>query len=217
MSNSVFVEFRLMSFASNRCPYRTFLSLGNRKKSRCEILWVWRLLQVRGAVFGQKVLHKMWSVCGRIVVVQDPVAIPSFFRSFSANWFTQTSQDLQVEFLVNCLPVRSVLMVYDTLRTKKTPVTWPLFCFAPGAPLPRRRGTLPLWRLLFCLQVVPIGPGLVTCHNVLKKPLLKQNLMQMRCSVLHTSKNRYDKRTCYFRDLQPTELTQPLATCVMSC
>jgi hypothetical protein len=34
MSNSVFVEFRLMpSVASNRCPLRTFLSLGNRKKS----------------------------------------------------------------------------------------------------------------------------------------------------------------------------------------
>ena len=34
MSNSVFVEFRLMSsVVSNRCPFRTFLSLGNRKKS----------------------------------------------------------------------------------------------------------------------------------------------------------------------------------------
>jgi len=34
MSNSVFVEFRLMSsVASNRCPFRTFLSLGHRKKS----------------------------------------------------------------------------------------------------------------------------------------------------------------------------------------
>jgi len=35
MSNSVFVEFRLMSsVTSNRCPFRTFLSLGNRKKSQ---------------------------------------------------------------------------------------------------------------------------------------------------------------------------------------
>ena len=34
MSNSAFVEFRLMpSVASNRRPFRTFLSLGNRKKS----------------------------------------------------------------------------------------------------------------------------------------------------------------------------------------
>ena len=32
MSNCVFVEFRLMSsVASNRCPFSTFLSLGNRK------------------------------------------------------------------------------------------------------------------------------------------------------------------------------------------
>jgi len=34
----------------------------------------------------------------------------------------------------------------------------------------RRRGALPLWRLLFCLRVVPVDPGLVTCHTVLKKP-----------------------------------------------
>jgi len=89
-----------------------------------------RLLQLSGAVFGQKLLHNMWSVCGRIVVVQDPVAIPPFFRSFSANWFTQTSQDLQVEFLVNCLPVGSVLVVYDTLRIKNMTIVF----FAPGAP-----------------------------------------------------------------------------------
>jgi len=34
MSNSVFVEFHLISsVASNQCPFRAFLSLGNRKKS----------------------------------------------------------------------------------------------------------------------------------------------------------------------------------------
>jgi len=34
MSNSVFVEFSLISSAaSNRCPFRTFLNLGNRKKA----------------------------------------------------------------------------------------------------------------------------------------------------------------------------------------
>jgi len=34
MSSSVFVEFHLMSsITSNQCPFRTFLRLGNRKKS----------------------------------------------------------------------------------------------------------------------------------------------------------------------------------------
>ena len=33
----------------------------------------------------------------------------------------------------------------------------------------RRRGTLPLWRLLFCLRVLPVDTGIVTCHNVLNK------------------------------------------------
>jgi len=58
-------------------------------------------------------------VCGRTVVVLDPVAMPPLFWSFSANLFMQMSQDLQVKFLVNCLPVGSVLMVYDTHRIKK--------------------------------------------------------------------------------------------------
>ena len=129
-----------------------------------------------------KLLHKMWSVCGRIVVVQDPVAIPPFFRSFSANWFTQTSQDLQVEFLVNCLPAGSVLVVYDTLRIKKTPVTWPLFCFAPGAPYLNRRNQSNT-------SVRPIASSPYACCNnwyvfVAVFPILKQNLMQMHCSVL---------------------------------
>jgi len=116
MCKSVFIEFRLMSsVASNRCPFTTFLSLGNRKK----IWWVWRLLQLSGAVFGSKLLHMMWSVCGRTVVVQDPVTIPPFFWSFSVNWFTQMSQELHVEFLVICLPMGSILVVYNALRIKK--------------------------------------------------------------------------------------------------
>jgi len=44
---------------------------------------------------------------------------PAIFPVFSAKLFTQMSQDLHVEFLVNCLLIRSILMVYETLRTKK--------------------------------------------------------------------------------------------------
>jgi len=36
--------------------------------------------------------------------------------------------------IVNCLPVGSVLVVYDSPHNQKTPITWLLFCFAPGAP-----------------------------------------------------------------------------------
>jgi len=173
VSNSVFVEFRLMSsVASNRCPFRTFLSLGNRKKSH-------------GARSGEYGGCCNWAVpclakncCTRCEVCAGALSwcriqSPSrhFFRSFSANWFTQTSQDLHVEFLVNCLPVGSVLVVYNTLRIKKNASNM-TFCFASHL-VPhlwsRRRGTLPLWRLQFCLRVVPVDPGLVTCHNVLKK------------------------------------------------
>ena len=133
MSNSVFVEFRLMfSVASKPCPFRTFLSLGSRKKSHgarsCEYggccNWAVPCLAKNCCTRCEVCV----CVCGRIVVVQDPVAIPPFFRSFSANWFTQTSQNLQVEFLVNCLP-SGAYSWYDTLMDQKTPVTWPLFCF----------------------------------------------------------------------------------------
>jgi len=109
----------MSSVASNRCPFRTFLSLGNRKKSH-------------GARSGEYGGCCNWAVpclakncCTRCEVsagalswcwIQSPSH--QFFRSFSANWFTQTSQELHVEFLVNCLPVRSVLVVYDTPRIK---------------------------------------------------------------------------------------------------
>ena len=102
MSDSVFVEFRLMSsVSSNRCPFITFLSLGNRKKSH-------------GAVFGQKLLHKMWSVCGRIVVVQDPVAIPPFFRSFSfkiaSHDPTEIPQSSAISRTINLLLLRRTVL-----------------------------------------------------------------------------------------------------------
>jgi len=150
--------------------------------------WVWQLLQLSGAVFGQKLLHKMWSVCGRIVVVQDPVAIPPFFRSFSANWFTQTSQDFQVEFLVNCLPVGSVLVVYDTLGIKKRQ-----FLDVDSHPEQRSLSTEVLHSLNRRNQsdtcVRPIASSPNACSNnwyvsVAVFPILKQNSMQMRCSVL---------------------------------
>jgi len=120
----------MSSVASNRCPFRTFLSLWNRKKSH-------------GARSGEYVCCCNWAVpclaknccCTRCEVCAGASswcriqkAIPSFFRSFSANWFTQRSQDLQVEYLVNSLPIGSVLVVYDTLRTKKH--QWHDLCFA---------------------------------------------------------------------------------------
>ena len=41
---------------------------------------------------------------------------PTIFPVVFGELIHTTSQDLQVEFLVNCLTVESVRMVYDTLR-----------------------------------------------------------------------------------------------------
>jgi len=118
MSNSVFVKFCLMSsVASNRRPFRTFLSLGNRKKSHgVRLVSMVTAATERCRVWPKTAAQGVKCVYGNIVVVQDPVTIPPFFWSFSANWFTQTSQDRQAEFLVNYLPIGSILVVYDTLR-----------------------------------------------------------------------------------------------------
>ena len=43
----------------------------------------------------------------------------AIFPVFLAKSYMQTLQDLHVEFPVNCLPLRSVLVVYDILRIKK--------------------------------------------------------------------------------------------------
>jgi len=138
----------------------------------------------------------MWSVCGRTVVVQDPVAIPPFFRSFSAR-FTQTSQDLQVEFLVNYLPVGSVnLLLLRTIFITLAIIS--SFLDVDGRP---ERGSLST-EVLPSLNrrnqsntcVRPIASSQYACYNnwyvsVVVFPILKQNLMQMRCSILsHTVK-----------------------------
>jgi len=44
---------------------------------------------------------------------------PAIFPVFFGELIMQTSHDHHVEFLVNCLPVGSVLVVYDTLKIKK--------------------------------------------------------------------------------------------------
>ena len=110
---------------------------------------------------------------------------PAIFRSFSANWFTQTSRHLHVQFLVNCLPVGSVLVVYDTLRIKKPPVKWPLFFFARGAP--SGRGDVGPFHCDDCCFVSVFSPY-ACCNNsyvsVAVFLILKQNLMQIRYSVL---------------------------------
>ena len=57
----------------------------------------------------------VWAHCCGAGSSRHPAIFPVIFGEL----ITQTSQDLHVEFLVNCLPVRSVLVVYDTLRIKK--------------------------------------------------------------------------------------------------
>ena len=86
-------------------------------------------LKLSSAVFGQKLLHKMWSVCGRIVVVQDTAIFSGRFHELI---HANVARPLR-RITFNCFPVGSVLVVYDALRIKKTSVTWPLFCFVPGA------------------------------------------------------------------------------------
>ena len=117
---------------------------------------------------------------------EDPVAIPPFFWSFLVNWFTQTSQELQVELLVNCLPVGSVLMVYDTLRINHFLVSrcrpeWGSLSAEVLPSLNRRNQSNT------CVRPIASSPY-ACCSNcyvcIAVFPILKQKLMQMRCSVL---------------------------------
>ena len=140
----------------------------------------------------------MWSVCGRIVVVQDPIAISPFFRSFSENWFTQSSQDLQVEFLVNCFSIGSVLVVYDTLRIKKRQ-----FLDVDSRPERRSLSTEVLPSLNWwnqsdtCVWPIVSSPN-ACCNNwyvsVAVFPILKLVANALFSTVTHRQ-NRYDINT----------------------
>ena len=188
MSNSVFVKFCLMSsVASNRRPFRTFLSLGNRKKSHgVRLVSMVTAATERCRVWPKTAAQGVKCVYGNIVVVQDPVTIPPFFWSFSANWFTQTSQDRQAEFLVNYLPIGSILVVYDTLRINHFLVSrcrpeWGSLSAEVLPSLNRRNQSNT------CVWPIASSPY-ACCSNcyvsITVFPILKQKLMQMRCSVL---------------------------------
>ena len=124
----------------------------------------------------------MWSVCGRIVVVQDPVAIPRFFRSFSANWFTQTSQDLSLT--VNLPLLRIIVLTLATIFSFLNVDSRPergSFSTEVLTSLNRRNQSIT------CVR--PIAPSpYAFCNNwyvsVVVFPILKLNVMQMRCSVI---------------------------------
>ena len=192
MSNSVFVEFRLTSYvASNRCPFITFLSLGNRKKSHdarsgeyggcCNTA-------KHGAVFGQKLLHMMWSVCGRTVVVQEPSPSRHFSGRFLFKLHRMSPRrshrhPLSLALSVSCYCETTVL----------TLAIISLFLDVDGRP---ERGSLST-EVLPSLNrrnqsntcVRPIASSPYACCNnwyvsVAVFPISKQNSMQMRCSAL---------------------------------
>ena len=123
MSNSVFVEFLLMfSVVSNRCPFRTFLNLGKRKKSHglrsgeygscCN--WAVPCLS-KNCCTRCEVCVCVWAHCHGAGSSCHSAIFPVVFGEL----IHAMAQDFQVVFLVNCLPIRSVLVVYDTLRIKK--------------------------------------------------------------------------------------------------
>ena len=124
-------------------------------------------------------------MCLRIVVVQNPVAIPPFFRSFSANWFTQNlAQSSSISLTVNLLLLRTIVLTIAIISS---------FLDVEGRP---ERGSLSTEFLPTlnrrnqsntCVRPIAFS-SYVCCNNcyipVAVFPILKQNLMQMVCSVL---------------------------------
>ena len=123
MSNSVFVEFRLMSsVASKWCPFRTFVSLGNRKKSH-------------GARAGEYGSCCDWAVpclaknsCTRCEVCAGALSwcrtqSPSrhLFRSFSfktaSHEPTEIPQPFAISRTVNLLLLRTTVLTLTIIST----------------------------------------------------------------------------------------------------
>ena len=166
MSNCVFLEFRLMySDASNRCPFRKFLSLGFGKSHTA-----------RDPVSTAAAATERWCVWQK-TASQDVKCVRSHCRG------TGSSRHPAIFPVVFCEQIHAnvarppriipcqLFARRDRTRVLRYPQDkkkhqWHDFCFDSHlAPLlkSRRSRTLPLWGFVLCL------PGIVTCHNVLKK------------------------------------------------
>ena len=148
--------------------------------------WVWRLLKLSGAVFGQKLLHKMWSVCGHIVVVQDPVTIPPFFQLFSVSPEpTDIPHSSAICRTVSLLLLRMIVLTLAIISSLFNGDSRPERGLLSAEVLP----SLNRWNQSnTCVQPIASSPY-ACCNNwyvsvAVFFQILKQNLMQMRCSVL---------------------------------
>jgi hypothetical protein len=118
MSNSVLVEFRLMSsVASNRCPFRTFIGLENRIKLHGARAGEMAAAATEECRVWPKTTAHMKCVrlhCRGAWSSSHPAIFPVVFGElFHANVARHPGR-----IPCFCLPLGCVLVVYDTLRIK---------------------------------------------------------------------------------------------------
>lgn len=136
-------------------------------------------------VFCQKLLHKVRWMCWRVIVVKKPVTAWPKTRSFYSHDFTQTFHKFNVIFFVDRLTSWNKFVVHNTLTTR-------CFCQRRSA---RTRVTVNNWAAIFkppvpflylCYDHIfaPKAYCIISIVSVQLLPTLKQNLMQIRWSVL---------------------------------
>ena len=130
-----------------------------------------RLSKECDTVFTQKLLQKIRWMRWRIIVMEKPVITWPKVQAFSSHCFTQTFQNLNVVFFIDCLTCRCIFVVHNNFIIEKS--------FNIDFTLLR------LWRAIF----EPLVPLLSLCYAytfVYKGLLHHLNSFRIRFSELKT-------------------------------
>jgi len=111
-------------------------------------------------------------------MMEKPIIWSPQFWAFSLLILSQSSENLQVKFLIDSLSKRNEFPVHDSSNIEKNNEhrfhIWPhLSCFFRS----RWSGRLPLARSLFGLRVIPIAPTFVARDDLRKKVWVTFNLI----------------------------------------
>jgi len=164
---SAFVEAAITSSkVSNRRPFKSLFIREKINVGRSQVRWVGGMGHKCHALWGQKLTNSQRSLCGSVVLVNEPFARSPQFRPCPLHPLPQSFQNPQVKLLVDRLTPGNELPVHHSLNVEETYqqffYIWSHISdfFGPGWSR-----SLPLAWCLLAFRVITITPTFVTSYD----------------------------------------------------